>query len=119
MDNIDKEQKQNTLIYKLDTKLRCAFTINHSAEPVKYDMKEFVERNVDVIASVLDSAMKEKADEYVSCIYQNILSKDEEIDKASANMVTIWSKFSAQMDDLMDELAERKIKLAEEKQKPV
>ena len=69
MANIDREQKANTKIYTLDTKLRSAFTINHSAEPVKYDMKEFVERNVDVIASVLDSAMIEKADPMISCIY--------------------------------------------------
>lgn len=69
MDNIDREHKANTKIYTLDRKLRCAFSINHSAQIVKYDMKEFVERNVDVIATVLESAMCEKTDEGISCIY--------------------------------------------------
>jgi len=37
--------------------------IHHSAQDVKYDMKEFVERNVDSIPQALEDAMCDGTDE--------------------------------------------------------
>ena len=44
-------------------------------------MREFVERNIDSIAQVLESAMVEKTDSAFSCIYQCILSPEDDREK--------------------------------------
>ena len=109
MANIDREQKANTKIYTLDTKLRSAFTINHSAEPVKYDMKEFVQRNVDVVDDWYEDWINDMCDEHIQCIWNMICTLDEREGASGKKLKTIWQKFDKQMDDLMDELAETKL----------
>jgi myosin heavy subunit len=61
--------KNPTKIYVHDKKTRCGFTIHHSAQSVLYDMKEFVERNVDCIPAEYEDCIIKEADTYIQCIY--------------------------------------------------
>jgi len=73
-DQLAKDLKVST-VYKRDAKIRFKFTINHSAQNLEYEMKEFVERNVDCISPFLDNSMCEKTAAQISLIYQNKLSE--------------------------------------------
>jgi myosin heavy subunit len=108
-DTLAKDLKTST-VYKKDAKVRFKFTISHSAQSVDYDMKEFVERNIDCISPFLDETMCTKTATMFSLIYQNKLTEAEEIEKGKVYK-TIWAKFNIQMIDLMDELAEPLIKI--------
>lgn len=52
-------------------------------------MKEFTERNIDSIAQILEDTMCNKTDENIRCIYQNILSINDDVGKQS-KAKTIW-----------------------------
>lgn len=56
-DELEKNHGKNTKCYLHDKKNKDGFTIYHSAQNVFYDMKEFVERNVDCIPNDYDDAM--------------------------------------------------------------
>lgn len=106
-------------IYKHNKKTRCGFEIYHSAQTVAYDMKEFVQRNVDCIPAEYEDLMCKETDEYVQCIYQMVVSLDAVGAASGKKLKTIWGKFDLQMNDLMDELAEPKLQMGEEKQKKI
>jgi len=44
-------------VFARDKRVRFKFKINHSAQDVEYEMKEFVERNIDAISQALEDAM--------------------------------------------------------------
>lgn len=54
---MEKNHGKNTKCYLHDKKNKDGFTIYHSAQNVFYDMKEFVERNVDCIPNDYEDAM--------------------------------------------------------------
>ena len=112
-DALAKDLKTNK-VFTRDSKVRFKFKISHSAQEVEYDMKEFVERNIDCINVFLDESIIEKSWSQISQIYQNKLSDDEEVNKKKIYK-TIWGKFNLQMDDLMNELAEPLLKMQMEK----
>lgn len=91
-DTIAKDLK-TSIAYRKDAKIRSKFKILHSAQDVDYDMKEFVERNIDCISPFLDDTLCLKTSTLVSNIYQNKLYADEEISKAKV-FKTIWGKFN-------------------------
>lgn len=81
-----------------------------------YTVKTFIERNVDEISSSLETCMLTKAEPLISSIFSGKIAKsatgDDSQDQISEKKAsfgtkkTIWAKFSAQMQDLMVELAE-------------
>jgi myosin heavy subunit len=109
VDTLVKDQAKS-LVFKKNAKIRFKFSISHSAESVEYEMKEFIERNVDCISVFLDESMCLKTATQFSLIYQNKLTETEDISKGKT-FKTIWGKFNVQMLDLMDELAEPLIKI--------
>ena len=99
---------------------REQFKIIHSAQPVIYDIKEFRERNIDMIPIGLENAMISNTSQIVSNIYQGKIGDEEEEEnkdakKPAAKANTIWAKFGLQMDDLMNELGEPLIVMEQEK----
>ena len=61
----EKSHGKNVKLYVLNKKVKSEFTINHSAQSVKYDMKEFVQRNVDVVDDWYEDWINEMCDEYI------------------------------------------------------
>ena len=61
-DELEKNHGKNAKCYLHDKKNKDGFTIYHSAQNVFYDMKEFVERNVDCIPNDYDDAMANQSD---------------------------------------------------------
>ena len=113
---VEEAHKTNKEIFaKKNPREREIFKINHSAQPVFYDIKEFRDRNIDNIPQGLDDSLKGKTAEIISNIYQARLSAEvlEEEKKAPVDK-TIWKKFGRQMDDLMDELGEPLIRMGPE-----
>jgi myosin heavy subunit len=53
------------------------------------------------------------------CIYLTVVSLEDAKAASGKKLKTIWQKFDKQMDDLMDELAEPKLQMGEEKQKTI
>lgn len=78
-------------------------------------MKEFVERNVDCIPAEYEDCIIKEADAYVQCIYQMVVKLEDAQAASTKKLKTIWGKFDLQMNDLMDELAEPKLQMGEEK----
>ena len=99
-------------VYFKTAKKRDEFTINHSAQKVSYDIKEFRDRDVDFIPEGLENTMCDKTGPLISNIYQGKVNADEEVKRDKAK--TIWVKFGRQMDDLMNELGEPLIVMKEE-----
>lgn len=60
-DAIENTHKKNK-VYTRDKKARFFFSVSHSAQEVKYDMKEFSERNMDFIPAGLENAMCTQSD---------------------------------------------------------
>lgn len=114
MDSIIKDHGKNIKFQHnfLKDKKRDKFTIVHSAKEVKYDVKSFIEKNVDAISSSLSGIVTRKSEEHIGWIYSQYVSKlnldseDESPKSKGSNLKTIWSKFSVQMRNLMEELAE-------------
>ena len=89
--------------------------IIHSAKEVRYDIKNFIEKNIDQISGSLDEAVKEQTGAIVKAIYNQKLpeemadafegSPEESKKKGASALKTIWSKFNRQMQELMEELA--------------
>jgi len=74
------------------------FIIRHTAKLVTYSVTEFIEKNLDKLSDDIKAMMYERMDPKIC----GILKSEE-----AANLGnTIWKKFSVQMKDLMDELAE-------------
>jgi hypothetical protein len=77
-----------------------------------------VERDVDFIPEALEQVMTIHADQLVRFIYRNCIDTNEEEEqnealknpKKGGKAKTIWNSFSAQMEDLMYEMAEMLIK---------
>mmetsp|Transcript_3877 Transcript_3877/g.4533 ORF Transcript_3877/g.4533 Transcript_3877/m.4533 type:complete len:160 (+) Transcript_3877:1751-2230(+) len=88
---IDNKHKALKKVFYKTPKKRDEFSIVHSAQIVSYDIKEFRERDVDMIPIGLETAMCQKTGELISNIYQGKINTDEEkkLDKAK----TIWQKF--------------------------
>lgn len=105
----EKSHGKNVKLYVLNKKVKSEFTINHSAQSVKYDMKEFVQRNVDVVDDWYEDWINEMCDEHIQCIWNMVPSLDQVEQDKGKKLKTIWQKFDKQMDDLMDELAETKL----------
>lgn len=88
------------------------FTIVHSAKDVKYDIKSFIDKNVDTISPSLSHIVATKSEDNVGWIYTQYVERLNHDDSDSSpthkkgNLKTIWSKFSVQMINLMFELAE-------------
>lgn len=89
----DVNHGKNTKIYLHNKKTRCGFKIYHSAQNVDYDMKEFVQRNVDCIPAEYEDLMCKETDEYVQCIYQMVVSLDAVGATSGKKLKTIWGKF--------------------------
>jgi myosin heavy subunit len=68
-ESFKKNHDKNKKCFEVDKKNKNEFTIHHSAQDVKYDMREFVERNVDKIPDEYEEAIIKEADEIVQCIY--------------------------------------------------
>lgn len=67
-DTLAKDLK-TSIAYRKDAKIRSKFKILHSAQDVDYDMKEFVERNIDCISPFLDDTLCLKTATLISNIY--------------------------------------------------
>lgn len=50
--------------------------IIHSAKEVKYDVKNFIEKNIDQISASLDDAIKELTSPTIRAIYTMTVSDD-------------------------------------------
>ncbi len=104
----EKHGKTPKVFKFVKKKGNSTFTISHSAKDVIYDSKRFYERNMDSISGSLVGVLNEKT----SSVVQNIYSmkapgaKIDPNEKAGKQLKGIWPKFSAQIDDLMNELAE-------------
>ena len=87
-----------------------SFEIKHSAQPVIYDVKEFVLRDKDSIPDGLENVMQQTTDPIVQLIYNAKVGDEPDEEEAKGPKKkggkTIWKKFGVQMDDLMQELAE-------------
>jgi len=116
LDKITKNHGDN-IKFLVDTKKRDNkfFTIKHSAKDVKYSVETFIEKNVDELSSSLEKVLVTKTHPIVSQIYSNSvpeIDQSEEQDQeekkggGAPKKKTIWSKFSIQMQELMEELAE-------------
>lgn len=117
---VEEGHKANKEIFaKKNPREPWMFKINHSAQPVFYDIKEFRDRNIDNIPQGLDDSMKDKTEGLISLIYQAKLNNDEEEVKKGPVDKTIWKKFGRQMDDLMDELGEPLIRMGPEQSRPI
>jgi len=68
------------------------FRIKHSAEPVWYDLSEFVIRDIDKLPRALEDCMADKSGKWVSLIYQ-VLLDDKEKKQEANNKKTIWGSF--------------------------
>ena len=116
-DAVETTHKKSN-VFRRDKKVRFNFFVSHSAQEVKYDMKEFSERNMDFIPAGLENAMCTQTDVHIQRIYKQIVNDDEEL-KSQAPSKTIWSKFTNHMTDLMEELAEPLLRMGEEKSRKV
>ena len=117
---VEEAHKTNKEVFKKkNPREREKFIINHSAQPVCYDIKEFRDRNIDNIPQGLDDSLTKKTEQIVSCIYQAKLATAEEEEKKAPVDKTIWKKFGRQMDDLMDELGEPLIRMGPEQSRPI
>ena len=123
MDMVMKDHGKNPKFQHnfMKDKKRDKFTIVHSAKDVKYNIRSFIEKNVDSISPSLSGIVGKKSDENISWIYTQYVAKlqGEESDdspnhRGKANLKTIWSKFSIQMKNLMYELAEPLLDLGAE-----
>ena len=56
-------------------------------------MREFVQRNVDVVDDVYEDLINEMCDEYVQCIYNNVCDISEREGAKGKKLKTIWQKF--------------------------
>ena len=75
---------------------------------------------MDFIPAGLENAMCTQTDQDIQCIYKNLISLDTEQPKGNIAVAkTIWSKFSNQMTDLMEEPAEPLLRMGEEKSRKV
>ncbi len=82
------------------------FTINHSAKDVEYNIKNFIEKNVDEISSSLENFMQEGCQPQIANIFMQrvpeltIKTDDDEEEGNSPSrggatrLRSIWSKFS-------------------------
>eukprot|EP00347_Sterkiella_histriomuscorum_P008181 403346072 len=113
IDDMHKNTSENS-VYNRE-KVKEKFKIRHSAKEVIYTAKQFIERNVDDISNSLEGCIQNKADRTIAIIFQGITgsqqNNQEEEKKTPAKQSfgqkkTIWHKFSDQMQDLMNELAE-------------
>ena len=91
---VEEAHKTNKEVFKKkNPREREKFIINHSAQPVCYDIKEFRDRNIDNIPQGLDDSLTKKTEHIVSCIYQAKLANAEEEEKKAPVEKTIWKKF--------------------------
>lgn len=105
MKKIEDQHKTNQVFKKQKEQER--FMIKHSAKDVIYDVRSFIDRNVDEISSSLEACMMTKADKIISNIFAGVVKEEEKKeDRSKVVKKTIWQKFSSQMLDLMYELAE-------------
>lgn len=93
-ESLDSVHSKNpTKIYVHDRKTRQGFLIHHSAQDVSYDMREFVERNIDCIPDAYEECMTQQTDTLVQCIYQMVDSLDNLTKSDGKKLKTIWGKF--------------------------
>lgn len=112
---IVKSHESNSKVFKFK-KMSTKFTIHHSAKDVIYDCKNFIDRNADSLSKSLGNLILSGTDPIIGKIFSmktGFEVKEEEPDPkdkkrrgGGGNLKTIWSKFSLQIIDLMDELAE-------------
>jgi myosin heavy subunit len=98
MRKIDEMHKSSGVYSKEKQKER--FKIRHSAKDVVYNVKSFIERNVDEISPSLENCINNKSDTIISNIFQGIVkskinqsfSKEEEKKQMRPGAVkrTIW-----------------------------
>lgn len=87
------------------------FHISHSAKSVRYDCKNFIERNADKISASLESVLKNKTGSKIGLIYSmktgfEVEEEEDPKKRGPAPLKTIWAKFKVQIENLMRELAE-------------
>jgi len=63
--------KGNLCIQFEPDKARDKFVVMHSAKDVKYDVKSFIERNVDDISQSLETLIMKKTDPIIQNVAQN------------------------------------------------
>ena len=91
------------------------FILHHSAKDVLYESKNFIDRNTDSMSPSLNQFLLDKCSASIKKIYSmkaNPNEQEEEPEdpknkkRVSAAPKTIWGKFSIQINELMNELAE-------------
>jgi len=112
--NIVKNHEPNAKVFK-KKKNTIKFTICHSAKDVVYDSKNFIERNADMMSPSLNKLLLEGTDSLIGKIYSMKTGFEVEEEEAedprdrrrrTVAPKTIWGKFSLQIQELMNELAE-------------